>query len=79
MAILDLTRTQSTTAKAAVGKAIHTDPDAADYGNPATEAEVNAWLKRQLNAVVLKHVIQPIAVDAEATQRAALKAEGWKA
>ena len=66
----------STEAKAAIGKIVNKD-DEARPGKPATEAQVDVWLVRQLRGQVLKDDLAPLNAADEATRRAELKTVGW--
>ena len=62
---------KSARAQRAVGLLVNED------GEPATEAQVQTWLVRQLRPVVLRCEVGLPIVAQEDAKRKELKAEGW--
>ena len=48
-----------------------------DDRKPATIAQIDLWLVRQLRAEVLRSELTPPSSNAETAKREELKAEGW--
>ena len=66
-----ITPAQETRIRKAMGVILNED------GSPASEAQVESWIKRQLRTAVLNSELRAVAADVEITKRAELKAEGW--